>query len=116
MDMYQATARNAMLNADIAITQKQLRNNIPSAANLKPETIAKIEETAKEFESVFISEMLKPMFQDINLDPMSDGSSSANEIYKSLMITEIGGSISTNGGIGLSDSIRTEMIKMQLGQ
>lgn len=72
-------------------------------------------ETAQEFEAVFISEMLRPMFE--NLEPASPfGGGSGEKIYRDMQIDEYGKAIASSGGIGLADSVMREMIKMQEGK
>ena len=71
--------------------------------------------TAEEFEAVFISEMLRPMFE--NLEPSSPfGGGSGEKIYRDMQIDEYGKAIAGAGGIGLADSVMREMIKMQEGK
>lgn len=71
--------------------------------------------TAQEFESVFISEMLRPMFE--NLAPSAPfGGGSGEKIYRDMQIDEYGKAIANAGGIGLADSVMREMIKMQEGK
>lgn len=71
--------------------------------------------TAEEFEAVFITEMLRPMFE--NLEPSSPfGGGSGEKIYRDMQIDEYGKAIANAGGIGLADSVMREMIKMQEGK
>lgn len=72
----------------------------------------KIEDAAKDFESVFISEMIKPMFNGIETDGMFGGGKS-EEIFRGMMIDQYGKMLSDNGGIGLADHIKEAMIQMQ---
>ncbi|MCI5050030.1 MAG: rod-binding protein [Rickettsiales bacterium] len=73
---------------------------------------AAIDEAAKEFESVFLAQMLQHMFQDVDFDPMSDGGTS-EDIYKSMLIDEYGKILSRAGGIGVADHVKREMLKLQ---
>ncbi len=83
--------------------------------NLSASDMHKFKKTAQEFEAVFISEMLRPMFE--NLEPASPfGGGSGEKIYRDMQIDEYGKAIADAGGIGLADSVMREMIKMQEGK
>lgn len=67
---------------------------------------------AKDFEAMFLTQMLKPMFEGIKTDgPFGGGQS--EEIYRSLMVQEYGRVLSEQGGIGLADNITREILRMQ---
>ncbi|MGQ0527381.1 MAG: rod-binding protein [Alphaproteobacteria bacterium] len=72
----------------------------------------RIEEASTEFEGVFIAEMMKPMFDGLNTEAPFGGGKS-EEVFRSMMVQEYGRIIARTGSIGLSDDIKTEMIKMQ---
>lgn len=67
---------------------------------------------AREFEAVFVSQMLGHMFTGIDPDPMFGGGE-AEETWRSMMTDEYGKRISQAGGIGLSDSIVNALIEAQ---
>jgi Rod binding domain-containing protein len=78
-------------------------------AGQSPEAAKK---AAIEFESVFISQMLAPMFDGISSDgPFGGGS--GEKVYRSLMVDEYGKLIAKSGGIGLADSVMREILKHQ---
>lgn len=79
-----------------------------------PQNIEKVDKAAKEFEAVFISQMLGHMFEGIETDSMFGGGQ-AEQVYRGMQIEEYGKIITEAGGIGLADSVRSEMIKMQEG-
>ncbi len=69
---------------------------------------AKIATTAKSFESTFIAQMMGSMFKDVDM-----GGGETGDQFKSIMMDAIAKKITANGGIGLSSSIRAEMLKLQ---
>lgn len=72
----------------------------------------KAREKADEFEAVFVAQMFKPMMESIPTDgPLGGGNS--EHMFRSLMIDEIGKDIVKQGGVGLSDSIYKEILRMQ---
>ncbi len=79
---------------------------------LKLDKLGKVEETAKEFEAVFLSEMMNLMFKEIKTDEMFGGGH-GEDMFKSLMITEYGKEISNSGGIGIASEIQKAIIDLQ---
>ncbi len=74
--------------------------------------LAKIEDAAKEFEAVFVAEMMKPMFEGISTDGMFGGGK-GEEVFRGMMIQEFGKILAQTGSIGIADSVKEEMIRMQ---
>lgn len=68
--------------------------------------------TAREFEAVFISEMMKPMFEGTQLEAPFGGGK-GEEIFQGMMLQEYGKILSQTGGIGLADHVRDQMINLQ---
>lgn len=85
---------------------------VRATEKLSAKQLEKIDETAREFESVFISEMLKPMFEEVKTDHMFGGGQ-AEEIFRSLLLQEYGKSMAQNGGLGIADEVKTQMIRAQ---
>jgi Rod binding domain-containing protein len=91
-------------------------------SNLRPEagskldakTLRKIDEAAQEFEAVFLSEMLKPMFEGIEVNEMFGGGK-GEEMFSDLLVSEYGKNMAANGGIGIASSVREELIRQQEG-
>jgi flagellar protein FlgJ len=68
--------------------------------------------SAKEFESVFISQFLGSMFSGIPTDgPMGGGE--GEEMFRSMMVNEYGKSIEARGGFGLANSVARQLLKHQ---
>lgn len=73
---------------------------------------ARLRATANEFEASFLSQMLKPMFEGLDTDGLFGGGS-AEETWRSFLIDAMARQTVKAGGIGLSDTVMSEMIKMQ---
>jgi len=91
--------------------------SIPTAATpqLTPEQLAKrgqIEKTAKDFETSFLSVMLNQMFKDVGAEaPFNGGHGEA--AFKSFMSDAMAKQVAKAGGVGLSDPVAQEMLKLQ---
>ena len=67
---------------------------------------------AENFEAVFLTQMLQPMFEGIKPEaPFGGGNSEA--MWRSMQIEEYGKAITKSGGIGIADSVYREIIKLQ---
>lgn len=71
-----------------------------------------LERQATEFEAVYLSEMLKPMFEGLRSDgPFGGGF--GEDVGRSLQIQELGKAIAGNGVVGLADAVRKELLAAQ---
>jgi peptidoglycan hydrolase FlgJ len=76
------------------------------------EPSADIKRVAAEFESVFISEMLAPMFEGLETDGLGGGGM-GEETFRPMLIERYAEAISRAGGIGIAASIVAELQRMQ---
>ncbi len=70
---------------------------------------------AEDFEAVFIGRMLQPMFAGIKSDGMFGGGH-AEEIFRSMLVEEMGKTIAKGGGIGIADAVYRELVSIQEAQ
>ena len=73
--------------------------------------LQKIEDAAQDFEAVFMAEMLKPMFEGVQEDPMFG--SSGEKTFHGLMLQEYGKIISDRGGVGIAEAVEKYMVRVQ---
>lgn len=84
-------------------------------AKVAPETSKRLKNSAREYESVFMSQMMQAMFKEIDMNPMSDGSSAAEDTYKGMLTNELGSAVTRAGsGIGLADPIYKSLLEAQI--
>ncbi len=76
----------------------------------------KIEEAAKDFEAVFLSEMLKPMFAEINEPDPLFGGGQGEKVFNGFMVQEYGKMMAERGGIGIAEHVKAELLKIQEAQ
>ena len=81
--------------------------NLTKGGDLK-----QMRKVAKDFEAVFISQMLQPMFQDLGAEAPFGGGH-GEDVWRSLQVQEYGKAIADAGGIGIADKVMREMIQMQ---
>jgi len=75
-------------------------------------TRAQMEKTAKDFESVFLSQMLQPMFEGLTADPEFGGGPGEDQ-WRSVMLDEYGKSIAAGGGVGIAKQVMKVMLQAQ---
>ena len=78
----------------------------------KDKDLQKIEDTARDFEAMFVSEMMKPMFEGISTEAPFGGGK-GEEIFRSILLQEYGKIMAQTGSIGVAGSVKEQMIQMQ---
>jgi Rod binding domain-containing protein len=71
--------------------------------------------TAQDFEAFFLSQMFEHMFSGVEPDAMFGGGQ-GEEVFRSMLFQEYGKAVAKQGGIGLSDMVQKEMLKLQEAQ
>ena len=104
----QATMQSASARNDQARMQQMSQN----LQNMDPAKMDKITHAAKEFEAVFISQMMSHMFESVEVDPMFGGGQ-GEEMFRSMMVEEYGKQLSAAGGIGIAEQVTAKLIDMQ---
>lgn len=86
------------------------RKATPNVADVKTREQAR--HVAQQFERMFISEMLGPMFAGIETDgPFGGGNAEAT--FRPMLLDQYADSIAKQGGVGIADKVMKEILKMQ---
>jgi Rod binding domain-containing protein len=73
---------------------------------------ARAKDAAQKFESQFLAQMVGQMFEGVKTDgPFGGGF--GEEMFRSVMADAMADKMTKAGGIGLSDTIQREILKMQ---
>lgn len=107
-----ATAANTSLALMQASQAKSASLSIDAKNASKDKNMAQIEMVAKDFEAVFVAEMMKPMFAGVKVNGMFGGGK-GEEIFRGILIQEYGKMMAESGQLGISDAVKAEMIRMQ---
>ena len=75
------------------------------------DTREKIKATAKDFEASFISVMLGQMFEGVGESAFAGGQ--GGTMFKSFLLDSFSKQMTRNGGVGISQSVEREMLKLQ---
>ena len=87
--------------------------SVPKGANIDQATAEKnARKVAEEFEASFLSTYIAQMFSGLSTEgPFGGGY--GEEVYRSMMTEQYGKLTAANGGIGIADSIYSEILRMQ---
>ena len=81
-----------------------------SAAKSKEEM--RLDIAAQDFEAMFVAQMLKPMFEGLEVDGMFGGGK-GEEVFRGFLIQEYGKIIAERGELGIADALKAQLIEMQ---
>lgn len=103
--------------ADLALTPPPVDVLAQKKAGLSTDmsgvkTRAQAEEVARQFERMFISEMLAPMFQGLETDGPTGGGN-AEATFRPMLVDQYADAIARGGGIGISDAVLKEILRLQ---
>lgn len=76
---------------------------------------AKIQKTAKDFESMFLEQSLDVLNRSQGTDGPLGENGTGGGVYRSMLNKEYAQSIVQSGGIGIGDQVMREMLRMQGG-
>ena len=101
-----------MSAADLQISQALGSLKQPPALSGKAKTEAQADKAAKDFEAVFIAQMVSTMFEGVGTDgPFGGGF--GESVFRSLMIDNYSKTIAEQGGFGLADQVKREILRLQ---
>lgn len=84
-----------------------------ASRTLSPAQIEKTRKSAQDFEAMAIAQLLAPMFQTVDTSHGLFGGGKGEEMWKPMMINEMGKMLAKSGGIGIADAVFKEMLRMQ---
>jgi len=73
---------------------------------------AGVDKAAKDFESMFMSQMLQPMFEGMPVDPLFGGGH-GEQVMRGFLVQEYGKLVSKNSHLGIAAAVKNEMIRAQ---
>lgn len=73
---------------------------------------AEMRRVAEEFESIFLAQMMAPMFEGIQTDGLGGGGI-GEETFRPMLIEQYAAALSKAGGVGIADAVMRELMRMQ---
>lgn len=99
---------NRTMLAD-AVKAAPAQGNLEGRKKISPLEAGK---AAEDFEAMFVSQMLAPMWEGVETDGMFGGGS-AEETFRGMMINEYGRLIAKTGGLGIASDVKAELLRHQ---
>ncbi|HUY68198.1 MAG TPA: rod-binding protein [Alphaproteobacteria bacterium] len=97
---------------DMALTQA-MGSIAARAPSVGPDAnTAAIDKAAQNFEGMFLSQMLEPMFETVKVDPVFGGGN-GEDVMRSFLMQEYGKIIARHGGFGIASYVKAEMLRAQ---
>lgn len=93
--------------AAAAAKKDDLKNRVASV-----QTRDQAQHVAQQFERMFISEMLQPMFAGVSTEAPFGGGN-AEDVFRPMLLDQYAGAISKGKGIGIADKVMKEILKLQ---
>ncbi len=85
---------------------------VQANAVLPEASLKKLEAASREFEAVFMAQMLKPMWEGVETDP-EFGGGTGEDVMRDMLVQEYGKAMAQAGDFGLSSAVMAEMIRIQ---
>lgn len=86
----------------------------PAAAPTRTRAAAGTEAIARDFEAVFLGQMAQMMLESVEVD-QTFGGGHGEEMFRGILAEKLGKEFAARGGIGLSDAVRAQIIRLQEG-
>lgn len=86
--------------------------SVMAGGRMKGASREQMAQKAKEFEEVFMAQMLKPMWEGVETDPVFGGGA-GEDVMRDLLVQEYGKAMAQADNFGLSGAVLTTMIQIQ---
>jgi len=103
-------SQSVQTGGSLALTQG-LNPSVMNRFARKPEGQA-VSKVAKDFESMFMSQMLQPMFDTVGVDKLFGGGH-GEEMMRGFLVQEYGKMMASRGNFGIADAIQNAMVNTQ---
>ncbi len=100
--------------AALQAQQATLSSSVTSLA-AKGKSKEQIMKSAQDFEAVFATEMLSPMFEGLEVDP-TFGGGHGEEMFRTMLLDQYGKQMAQNDSLGIAHEVTGTLLKIQEGQ
>jgi len=85
---------------------------VAASSAIAPRDAARADAAAKEFEAVFVAQMLAPLFASVDT-PAIAGGGKGEDFFKSLLQEQYARAVVERGGFGIAASVKAALIDIQ---
>lgn len=113
-DSMSNSSASLMAGASSAYQQAQgsSSSSVMTSLNRKGMSKEQAKKAAQDFESFFLSQTLKPMFDTVKTDEMFGGGE-GEDMWKSLLVDEYAKQLAKKGGLGIAEQVMKVMLRDQ---
>jgi Rod binding domain-containing protein len=105
------TVSNNLIN-NVALHKEDNKiQNIQNNSNQSFKDLVSIKKAAIEMESFILSKYVGMIYANVQIDPLVNKESSANDIYKTMMIDAMCDEISKSGSFGIAKMVEKQLTK-----
>lgn len=83
-----------------------------STPHTNPERLAKATKAGQEFEAMFATQILTPMWENTEVNE-TFGGGHGEEVFRGMLLQEYGKTIAASNSLGIAQQVRQEMLKLQ---
>ncbi|MGJ3263062.1 MAG: rod-binding protein [Salinarimonas sp.] len=109
------SAGQSSLAGRLETARSGLADAASSAGRASTDRAARARETAQEFETMMLEEMLGRVFESVGEVGLFGEAGPGAGMYQSMLVKEYAGKIAERGGLGLADGVYAEILKLQEG-
>jgi Rod binding domain-containing protein len=102
----------ASVDPGLLVSQAQAQAAAQATSQKAAMSTAQIMNTAHDFESVFATQMMTPMFEGLEVNPMFGGGK-GEEMFRTVLLDEYGKQIGQNDSLNMVNQLASAMLKAQ---
>lgn len=87
----------------------------PLAARHSPLAHEKARKTSREFEAMFLEQMLERVMPSGDEEGPLGGNGAGGAVYRSMLVKEYAGQMAKSGGVGVADAVFRDLLRLQEG-
>jgi Rod binding domain-containing protein len=95
-----------------AAMDRSMAAQVDKAKSVKAGNAAEADKVAREFEAMFLSSMLQPVFAGVK-PSKTFGGGHGEETFKAMLVDEYGKVMAKRGGLGIADMVRQQILQTQ---
>jgi flagellar protein FlgJ len=100
--------------ADVSVAlDRQANAQLKQMRAIKTADPKEADRVAREFEAMFLSNMLQPVFAGIKSSKGFFGGGHAEDAFQAMLVDEYGKVMAKAGGVGIAQMVRDQILKLQ---
>ena len=96
-----------------AALERQQAAQVKKMTSVKTTDPKEADRVSREFEAMFLSSMLQPVFSGLKTSKGPFGGGHAEETFSAMLVDEYGKVMAKAGGVGIAGMVRQQILQMQ---